>query len=392
MLTRDETIMAFRAILGRDPADEDEIQRHFREHSSLRELGAYLLSSLNVLSIGRELTPADAFEIIYGRSPDDSELRKLNENVAKIGANGATEILRVAITSFDRRDYPTPIQIRFGPRDLKRITIANSNKRLVLDEQDFAISSTIIAEADYEGHLTRFMRLVIQPGMTCVDIGANVGFHALIMADLVGESGRVYAIEPNSENCRMLMLSAAENASNNISILPVALSDEIGASAFSPAIGSNGNFLSLFGATGDPLLHPNCTIVPTFPLDMIIDPDRLDFIKIDVEGAEALALSGARRLIEKHHPVITSEFSVDMLEKVSSISGEAFIQRLISLGYRAFTIDGRRGPLEEIVDPAIFMAKWPGRYHIADLGFVPVEHPFDFAHFVGDGMRVELTS
>ena len=109
MLTRDETITAFRSILGRDPFDEEELQFHYREHRSLVELRAFLLSSEelqqnNVRCDG--LSPVQAFEIVYGRKPTATELQHLLDGITKVGAKTTLEILRITVTAFDRRDYP----------------------------------------------------------------------------------------------------------------------------------------------------------------------------------------------------------------------------------------------------------------------------------------------
>ncbi|WCT74845.1 FkbM family methyltransferase [Sphingomonas naphthae] len=390
-MQREDVASAYRAILGRDPQDEAVIDWHIGEQGTLERLIDFLLGSEEFRVSGRvkqAVSPALAFEAVYGRAPDEAETVRMTEYVASLlGLNddgaltlSGQEMLRAAVTAFPRDSHPTSISARFVDRHLLRAAITGSAGRLVLDRLDWSVASTIIATGEYERHLGRFIRHVVKPGMTCVDIGANVGFHTMVMSGLVGDSGRVYAIEPNSENCRMLMLSIEENDSPNITVIPVALSNELGAVAFSPAVGSNGSFMYTMSS---PLHHPNCIVVPTVRLDTILSPDRLDFIKIDVEGAEALALKGAESLIERHRPIITSEFSAAMLEGLSGVSGEAYIGGMMARGYRAYTLGGS-GPYMEIGDPQTFMASWPDRYRIEDLAFVPNENPFDFEAFVGE--------
>lgn len=321
---------------------------------------------------------AVAFAAVYGRQGGDSEIAQLVTYAQAVQANTPSEVLRAAVTAFDRYHYPTNVTVRFTDKNLAIAPISGSSQRLVLDRQDFSVSNTIIGTANYEEHLRRFIKTMVKPGMICVDVGANVGFHAFMMSELVGASGHVYAIEPNSENCRMILLSQAENQTQNMTLVPVALSDSLGAVPFSPAIGSNGGFI--YNVDGNPVRHPNCTVVPTVRLDDLIKFDRLDFIKIDVEGAEPLALAGASKLIKKHRPVITSEFSAAMMEGISGVLGADYLRTRMEDGYRAFTL-GLSGPFEEILDPSEFMNNWPDRFRIEDLAFIPKRIEFDLESY-----------
>ena len=380
MVTREDVESAYRMILGRDPENEAAIDWHVREHDSLDGLRSFFFGSTEFgLYRGRSeaLTPATAFRAVYDRAPNEAELDGLARHTVSVRAEDAQAMLRAALTAFSRTDYATAVSVRFTERDLTTVPIRFTQQRLVVDDQDRSVSSTIIGSRDYEAHLGRFIRSVVGPGMVCVDIGANVGFHSFLMRELVGSEGHIYAFEPNSENCRMLSLSVIENTATNLTVLPLALSDRLGAVAFSPAVGSNGGFMR---DVTEPLLHPNCSVVPTARLDDLISPERLDFIKIDVEGAEPLAMAGAEELVARHRPIVASEYSEDMIRGVSGMTGEEYIRRLMRDDYRAYTL-GLSGPYEEIVDPAAFTADWPDFYRIEDLAFVPRESAFDFAAF-----------
>ena len=322
-----------------------------------------------------DILPMLMFEAVYGRQPTEIEVDKLRSYAEVMGATTLPKFLRATVTSFDRFNHPTPVSVRFTENDLGKVTIIESEEKLVLDRHDFSVSNTILGTGNYENHLRRFISAIVKPGMVCVDIGENVGFHAFLMRELTGPTGHIYAFEPNSENCRMLMLSKKENLADNFTVLPVALSDRLGAIAFSPAVGSNGSFM--YGVDGDPILHPNCTIVPTARMDDLLKVERLDFIKIDVEGAEPLALAGGEDLITRHRPVITSEFSAAMIELVSGTNGVDYLARRMRDNYRAFTL-GCSGPLEEITDAEIFMRNWHDKFRIEDIAFVPCELDFDF--------------
>ena len=146
------------------------------------------------------------------------------------------------IAAFDRQTHPTRVNVRFDKGDL--LLKQFGDFKVWLDRLDFAVSAGMIVDGHHEPHLTNFMRENIRPGMTVVDIGANIGAHTMLAASIVGNDGRVLAFEPNSENCRMILLSLAENGfESNVSLFPMALSDKADALFFSPAVGSNGILL-----------------------------------------------------------------------------------------------------------------------------------------------------
>jgi FkbM family methyltransferase len=226
---------------------------------------------------------------------------------------------------------------------------------------------------DYEPHLSKFVRRWVQPGMTAIDIGANVGFYSMLFGDLVGSSGRVLAFEPNSENCRLLMLSIAANGYSHVRLYPFALSHTLGALCFTSHLGSNGGLLP---NTGQTITQPNCIVVPGVPLDAIVC-ESVDFIKVDTEGAEYLALSGAERLIRRYRPIITAEFSLEMLRRVSGIEGPEFLGWMKSLGYRLYVLRRDGVGIEAIPDIAGYLSGWGSALRIEDIAFVPEERTFD---------------
>ena len=161
------------------------------------------------------------------------------------------------------------------------------------DTADGSVSEQI-KKGVYEPHITALFRQICKSGMTVVDVGANIGYYTLLASELVGAQGRVVAIEPNSENCRLLLSSIRlKEVRSNVTVLPVACDERLGWAYYSRHIGSNGGFIEpddLFGRPG--------TVVPTFALSEIVD-GPVDLVKLDVEGAEYRIATGARELIER---------------------------------------------------------------------------------------------
>ena len=304
-------------------------------------------------------TATDLFNIAYGRAPTEQELTAI---AAPSDVPTATD-LRALIASADRQTYPSPVSVRFSPQDLRLAEF--EGVKLWLDRMDRAVSAPVLAGWAYEPHMVSFLREHVRKGMTVVDIGANVGIFTMLAASLGAE---VHAVEPNTENCRLILLSKEENGFHNVKLYPLAVSNETGALFFTPHIGSNGGILPNRSET---LSDPNCIVVPAMRLDDLVN-GPVHFIKADVEGAEYLALKGAERIIRENKPIITIELSMEMVRRVSGIDGIEFIRWLQSFGYRALLI-GRNGERNDIDDLDVFARKWGEDTRIEDVAFLPTK-------------------
>jgi FkbM family methyltransferase len=302
------------------------------------------------------------FAMAYGRPPTAEELPLVK--AAGAAATGTRDLLRRMIALIDGGIVPTPISVRFGPGDLTKVEVEGF--QMLLTDSDYAVSRSIIEGKTYEPHMVSFIREHLRPGMTAVDIGANVGFFSMLFASIVGSNGRVLSFEPNTENCRLVLISAASNEFKNITLFPMALSKQRGHMLFTPAIGSNGTPLP---STAEALLDPKCIVVPCDTLDNLA-PGRVDFIKIDVEGGEYLALSGAENILRRYRPIVTSEFCLGMLRQGSGIEGSDFLRWMQRLGYRVLLLGRHDARRCEVLDIDALMADWGKAERIEDVAFV----------------------
>jgi FkbM family methyltransferase len=179
----------------------------------------------------------------------------------------------------------------------------------------------------HEPAVFRDLRSFVRRGGNVYDIGANVGLFSVRLAEWIGAEGWLYAIEPNPICVYFLRANLSKARARNFTIIPVAVSDQPCTLAFSLNYGS-----SLIGVGTDlpNARKPGHQIgVDGDRLDSLITTFRLrppDFIKLDVEGAEAKAIAGMRETLETTRPSL-------MIELHGREAATATLQLLAPLGY-----------------------------------------------------------
>ncbi|HEY4594009.1 MAG TPA: FkbM family methyltransferase, partial [Thermoanaerobaculia bacterium] len=205
----------------------------------------------------------------------------------------------------------------------------------------------------------RFLQAQIEPGMVVFDVGANLGFYTLLLADRVGPQGRVHAFEPDPLSCELLRRRAAGRA--NIEINQTAVGDHEGT-------------ITLYtnrSNRADNRVHPSlgaetaeAVDVPLTTLDAYCAArkiERIDAVKMDIQGAEVSALAGFRKTIDRLKPRwMLIEFSLEHLRGAGS-SPEAFWGILAELGYEPWGF-GEDGEAVRIADTRAFTRRWEGGY------------------------------
>jgi FkbM family methyltransferase len=135
---------------------------------------------------------------------------------------------------------------------------------------------------------------ILKPGDICIDVGAHVGYHSLIARRLVGESGRIFSLDPQPYHCSKLLTNAALNGFANIVVIVAAASNSDGFVSLPDQPRMDRSRLSLIGPgtkEGAPAF-----VVPTVTLQRLFEMyglHRVDLLKIDVEGFELEVLEGA---------------------------------------------------------------------------------------------------
>jgi FkbM family methyltransferase len=229
------------------------------------------------------------------------------------------------------------------------------------DETFWAVFST----GAFEPNEFRFLEDTLRPGMTVLDIGANIGLYSLFASRKVGPTGNELAIEASSREFAKLEDNISLNRARNISSFSFAVSNRRSTTQIRVATEDHAGNNSLGGFAYEQIKLAHIENVETFTLDEITArhcPARIDFIKMDIEGAELFALSGARKTIERSHPLMLIEVSDRSLSRQNCTSGQ-LLDLLESFGYTLSTFDPKTGsivPAERgaCVDSINVIARW----------------------------------
>jgi FkbM family methyltransferase len=162
----------------------------------------------------------------------------------------------------------------------------------------------------HESAETLMVQKILQPGMVMVDAGAHRGYFTLLASAILGDRGKVISFEPSPRERQWLWMHVYANRRKNVRIENCALGSKKEVAEFFITLGKQTGCNSLRYPKGVPYSFP--IRVPVIPLDEYYSRtamDDLDFIKLDVEGAERDVLIGGSRCIQKKHPWIMCELS-----------------------------------------------------------------------------------
>lgn len=208
---------------------------------------------------------------------------------------------------------------------------------IYLDLLDHGVSLGALFD-QYELEETGFILGALSSGSVFVDIGANIGWYSLKASKIVGEKGHVIAFEPRLSTFLYFKKSIELNEFKNIEVHNIALSNIAGEGTLEWDIGINNPGSSRLVKQSSQSFSSQHVTVST--LDQILDPDReIDFIKIDVEGAEPLVFHGAASTLKRTKPMILSEISPAYLRNVSNISVWDYLSQMGQHGYSCYLLE-----------------------------------------------------
>lgn len=182
------------------------------------------------------------------------------------------------------------------------------------------------------------LRHLLSPGGCAIDLGANFGLYTRFLADAVGPTGVVHAVEPIPPMYEVLRSNVRRLGLSNVRTHRVAISDSTRSVVMTipryPAGGSN-FYEARIGGAGKPVLVSAARLD-----DLFLDLPRVDLIKCDVEGHELAVLRGASAVMGRHRPAWLVEVSGDPDDPAADAA--AVVRLMRADGCEAYRFDGRR--------------------------------------------------
>ncbi len=196
--------------------------------------------------------------------------------------------------------------------------------------------------------------------MVCLDIGSNIGYYALLESKIVGNNGQVIAIEPYHLNFSFLKENINKNTAGNIQVHNIAISDIDG--EVNLFINQCSNLCRVISGTkhsGGPILK-----VPARSLDSFVNQynfEKIDFLRMDVEGHEVNIINGGWHTIEKYKPIISIEVhrgviglkkTIDLLLRLKNIGYclKYYLHREIDFPYVGSIKDIKENSIDELIE------------------------------------------
>jgi FkbM family methyltransferase len=253
------------------------------------------------------------------------------------------------------------IQARLGSVDLAQ-WIAETDRRVdsLLCRNVFSIAPDILVTRNRYGYLCvptedrklvglladgalpepgtrKLLEALLKPGSTFLDVGAHIGMFALLGARLVGDSGRVIALEPTPRLADLLRQTAVmNNVEGVIEIHEMAASDTNAQTTLNIAFPYGHN--SLFALPG---AHASVTVRCVTIDELLGRTARVDVIKIDAEGAELAVLRGMKATLAANQSAVAIlEFGPSHLKRIG-VTATSWVEEVKSLGFDVWEIDDR---------------------------------------------------
>ena len=214
--------------------------------------------------------------------------------------------------------------------------------KMYLNLNDFGLSKYLFLNGIREPECTKIMKQELQKGMTIVEIGANIGYYALMEASIIGDKGKIYAIEPFPSNFDLLKRNVELNSYDNIIELhKMAISNQSGKTKL--YVSDKHNLCNMLESDADGFVE---VTTKTFD-EFIADKQLPDMIRMDIEGFEYYILDGMKKTMDKCNSckMFIEVHPYQMYEK--DLDFKKPLQTLFDFGFRPTYIIKEYGPQKE---------------------------------------------
>ena len=211
---------------------------------------------------------------------------------------------------------------------------------MYLNKNDNNLSRAIAIYNFWEIEESNFLKKFLKKEMNVIDIGANIGYYTILFSKWIGDKGNVFAFEPDPNSFDILTKNVSVNNCNNVSLYQNSISEKEGLTSLFVNYKDPGDnrIMDFYAYDGDDGRQKIETRMVT--LDSIIDKDKkIDLIKMDIQGAEMLALLGMKRTIDANEKLnLFVEFWPYGIEK-SGFLPEDFIEKIKSFGFKIYYLE-----------------------------------------------------
>ncbi len=252
--------------------------------------------------------------------------------------------------------------IKWVNRKIRKVTLPEyvlvRGERFFIDKYD---SLNLSIDPDYNSKFfIDFLEKIVKKGNYALNIGANIGYYSVLLSNLVGPNGKVYAFEPAPENFEILNKNASINKHKNIVAINKAVSDKSGKIKLYLA-GYNQGDHRIYDS-GD---NRKFTEVDMADIDSHIKT-KIDFALIDTQGADFAVFRGMRNTIKQNPNMkIIIEFSPGLLCEFGE-SPKAFLSEIKKAGFRIFDINDKEKSIRETTTEDL-LSKYTSKEDFTDL-------------------------
>lgn len=209
-----------------------------------------------------------------------------------------------------------------------------------------AVISAALTFGVYEPYETQLFRNAIQPGMTIVDIGANIGYYAVLAGLRAGPTGTIVAYEPDPTNLSFLEKNLERNGLTNAVAVQKAVSNQAGIATFYLTEHNKGTHSLANNRDVRETIE-----VETDTLDLSLRAlgiEKVNVLKIDIEGAEPLAVQGMGETLARNpNIIIFTEFYPKAMRRLGK-DPVVFLEMLATFGFQIQDIDENKRCLTEV--------------------------------------------